>query len=87
MHSETELPRSGSEWSVHSGLWGISEKYKPRFLEWARRYYPWGEEDLQMVVVTLGLFIGRYRKQGHVALRGPCLMWGKYMQAEKHEGV
>jgi hypothetical protein len=80
MYSETELPKSSSGWPMYRDLWRINQWYERESREWASRYYPWEEGDLQMVIVTLNLFIGRYRKQGHVALEGPFLNWGKYMR-------
>jgi hypothetical protein len=87
MHSEMELPNLGSKWPIYPSLWRITEKFEPKLREWARRYYPWEQEHLQMVIVALNLFIGRYRKQGHVALEGPFLNWGKYIQSEQAEEI
>ncbi|KAF2796124.1 hypothetical protein K505DRAFT_300904 [Melanomma pulvis-pyrius CBS 109.77] len=81
MHSETELPRSGG-WPIYPHLWHTSKKYEVSH-EWAKMHYPWSVDDFQMVLVTINLFIGRYRKQGQVALGGPFLDWGKYVQPER----
>jgi hypothetical protein len=87
MHSETELLNPDSSWPIYPDLWRITEKFEPKLREWATGYYPWKQEHLQMVIVTLNLFIGRYRKQGQFALGGPFLNWGRYIQPEQAEEI
>ncbi|KAF2713535.1 hypothetical protein K504DRAFT_334517, partial [Pleomassaria siparia CBS 279.74] len=76
MHSETKLPRTG-KWPTYPQLWLMSQNYETA-PAWSKKYYPWTAVDFQMVVLTLNLYIGRYRKQGQFALEGPFLDWGRY---------
>jgi len=81
MHSKTELPSSG-RWPIYPHLWHISNQYSTR-RNWAEKHYPWSMGGFQKALITLNLYIGRYRKQGHVAFDGPSLDWGKYVQPER----
>jgi len=76
MHSETDLP---NRQPACDHLWRISHKYfaEARLLRYAERYYGWWAVDLIKVLVTLNLYIGRYRQQGRVALEGEYFRWWK----------
>jgi hypothetical protein len=59
-------------------LWQISLKYlaaDAQPAQHAERYYGWRTLNVVKVLVTVNLFIGRYREQGRVALDGPYSSW------------
>jgi hypothetical protein len=74
MHSETDLP---DRQPACDHLWGISHRYfaESHVVQHAERYYGWWAVDLVRVLVTLNLYIGRYRQQGKVALSGEYFRW------------
>jgi hypothetical protein len=82
MHSETALPHRQP---ACDHLWGISKKYfnVPVVAQTAERYYGWWLADVLKVLVTLNLYIGRYRKQGHVALSGEYFKWWESFKDEE----
>lgn len=89
LHSETMLPGPGHmENYLYPHLWHIMGVYSAmkRSNNAAERvYYPWKKDDLCKVLVTLNLYIGRYRSQGELALDGPILDWGKYIDVDHEE--
>lgn len=76
MHSETAL-----EWHQPTcyHLWKIAPKFldKSSTNRW-ERYYHWKKPDVFSVLVTLNMYIGRYRQQGKVALDGPYQHWWRH---------
>lgn len=74
MHSETVLPYRQP---ACDHLWRISNKYfnEPVIAQNAERYYGWWLVDVIKALVTLNLYIGRYRQQGKVALSGEYFKW------------
>ena len=81
MHSETMLPCADQR-PLYDDLWQIVDRYtNSSSLTQAREYYPWTGGDLYKVLVTLNIYIGRWRKQGQSALEGPFLPWGDYLRA------
>ena len=82
LHSETALPERQP---ACDHLWRISHKYfaEPSLLPHVERYYGWWAVDLVKVLVTLNLYIGRYRQQGRVALDGGYFEWWKAFRERK----
>jgi hypothetical protein len=74
LHSDTELSQMQPT-CYH--LWQISLRYfeSAELAQHAERYYGWRTLDVVKVLVTLNVFIGRYRQQGRVALDGPYCSW------------
>ncbi|KAF2677015.1 hypothetical protein K458DRAFT_436821 [Lentithecium fluviatile CBS 122367] len=74
MHGLTALP---NRQPACDHLWRITYKYinTPVIAQNAVRYYGWWLPELINVLVTLNLYIGRYRQQGQVALSGECFKW------------
>ncbi|KAF2743042.1 hypothetical protein M011DRAFT_529449 [Sporormia fimetaria CBS 119925] len=83
MHSETMLPRrSVSKLFIYPHLWRIARAYE-REEENGPAPYVWRREDVYKVLITLNMYIGRYRSQGGFALDGECLDWGRYIQVDQ----
>lgn len=82
LHGFTMIKANDQE--MYTTLWGI----------WCRKfgnlqnqhpaayYYGFDWLDVGKVMVTLNLYIGRWREQGKFALEGPSLNWGKFFNAE-----
>lgn len=88
MHSETMLPRRDLLHNyLYGHLWHIVGNYTVRFDESTRtNHYPWPSEDVCKVVLTINIFIGRFRGQGGLALDGPILNWGRQLGPIDVEG-
>ncbi|PSN71755.1 hypothetical protein BS50DRAFT_235362 [Corynespora cassiicola Philippines] len=82
MHSETSVDAEERGYlCLH--LWHISDRYVTQHdAIRVKGYYPWTAEELNRMLVTLNLFIGRYRAQGGFRLSGPHLDWARYYQTE-----
>ncbi|KAF2006481.1 hypothetical protein P154DRAFT_399730, partial [Amniculicola lignicola CBS 123094] len=79
LHSETMLPHSDKH-PVYRRMWKITDSYATAaMMRRADLYYPWRGADLRKVIVALNFYIGRYRRQGHEALTGPLMQWGRYL--------
>lgn len=76
MHSETSLERDQPTCSY---IWKIAQKFTDdgESEKW-ERYYHWRKQDVFKVLVSLNLYIGRYRQQGQVALSGPYQHWWRH---------
>ncbi|KAF1955301.1 hypothetical protein CC80DRAFT_594473 [Byssothecium circinans] len=74
LHGETHLP---NRQPVCDELWTISLVFfnEPKVVRRATQYYGWMAMDLIKALVTLNMWIGRYRQQGKVALSGPYFHW------------
>jgi hypothetical protein len=76
MYSETFLeyhqPTCPHLWKIAHKFMDVAESRR-----W-ERYYHWKKQDIFSVLVTLNMYIGRYRQQGQVALDGPCQHWWGY---------
>jgi hypothetical protein len=75
LHGDTAVPQLQPT-CYH--LWKISLKYlaaDTQSAQHAERYYGWRTIDVVKVLVTLNVFIGRYREQGRVALDGAYCSW------------
>ncbi|ORY16568.1 hypothetical protein BCR34DRAFT_597578 [Clohesyomyces aquaticus] len=85
MHSDTVVPRPGDErnyWVFHRryrSKWNVLRRYMDSNNAIWRTHYPWAALDLLEVLLTLNLFIGRYRLQGTLRFHGRVLDWGKYV--------
>ncbi|KAJ4292454.1 hypothetical protein N0V90_009116 [Kalmusia sp. IMI 367209] len=76
MHSETLLERYQP--TCHH-LWKITHKFmgNAEVGRW-ERYYGWKRLEVLGVLITLNMYIGRYRQQGRVALDGPYQHWWRH---------
>jgi hypothetical protein len=74
----------GRDQEMYTTLWGIwSRKFgNPQNQQPAAYYYGFDWLDVGKVMVTLNLYIGRWREQGKFALAGPSLNWGRFFDAE-----
>lgn len=90
LHSETMLPnRKMLHRYVYPHLWHIVHNYVQNAYDWndkrsqrtdERNYLPWPKDDIRKVLITLNIYVGRYRSQGHIALTGEIMDWGRYIQ-------
>ncbi|KZM28328.1 hypothetical protein ST47_g527 [Ascochyta rabiei] len=82
LHGFTMIKARDQE--MYTTLWGIwARKFgNPRNHHPAAYYYGFDWLDAGKVMVTLNLYIGRWREQGKFALDGPSLNWGKFFDAE-----
>jgi hypothetical protein len=83
LHGFTMIKARDQE--MYTPVWGIwYRKYegpqKQQF--YAEDYYGYHWTDIGKVMVTLNLYIGRWREQGKFALEGPSLNWGKFFDAD-----
>ncbi|KAF3002371.1 hypothetical protein E8E13_000748 [Curvularia kusanoi] len=62
-------------------IWGLKFENLQTRQKW-EYYYDFDWIDFGKVMVTLNLYIGRWREQGKFALEGPSLNWGKFFGAE-----
>jgi hypothetical protein len=85
LHSETLLPRRQP---TCDGLWKISVMFfnTDEVVSRATGYYGWDMMDLIKVLVTLNVFIGRYRQQGQFSLIGPYFHWWRSFHEVRLEG-
>ena len=69
---------------MYTTLWGIwCRVYEiPQNQQWAEDYFGYHWTDIGKVMVTLNLYIGRWREQGKFALEGPSLNWGRFFDAD-----
>ncbi|KAH7112515.1 hypothetical protein B0J11DRAFT_542537 [Dendryphion nanum] len=78
LHSETVLPAPTiSQGCLYRDLWDMIGRYE-RYR--GGEYYPWTLVDIKKVIITVNFFIGRFRKQGQMALDGPMMAWGNYVR-------
>lgn len=82
LHGFTMIKARDQE--MYTTLWGIwCRKYeKPQNQHPAAYYYGFDWLDVGKVMVTLNLYIGRWREQGKFSLEGPSLNWGRFFDAE-----
>lgn len=82
MHGFTMIKARDQE--MYTTLWGIwCRKFgNPQDQQPAAYYYGFDWLDVGKVMVTLNLYIGRWREQGKLALDGPSLNWGRFFDAE-----
>ncbi|KAF9691885.1 hypothetical protein EKO04_009878 [Ascochyta lentis] len=82
MHGFTMIKARDQE--MYTTLWGIwGRKFgNPQNQHPAAYYYGFDWLDVGKVMVTLNLYIGRWREQGKFALDGPSLNWGRFFDAE-----
>ena len=75
---------------------GDQEMYMPLWRVWIRFdttqgragvYYGFGWMDVAKVLVTLNLYIGRWRMQGRLATDGPSFSWGRFFVSRGTEEV
>ncbi|KAF2273457.1 uncharacterized protein EI97DRAFT_436107 [Westerdykella ornata] len=45
-------------------------------------YSHWTKEDVYKVLITLNVYVGRYRSQGRFALEGDMLDWGRCIHVQ-----
>jgi hypothetical protein len=82
LHSETMLPGRIMSKYLYPHLWHIVYNYSTRRDPTTdERYYPMEPEDVYRVLVTVNIYIGRYRSQGQFSLVGPIMDWGRYIEA------
>jgi hypothetical protein len=75
MHSESVLPnQKEAQMCLYGGNFEVRRDETTGL-----SYYPFTLDDLRKVLVTLNIYIGRYRKQGRFALQGEILNWGKWL--------
>jgi hypothetical protein len=81
MHSENVLPnQKEAQMCLYGHLWLIGGNLEGRHDgATGLSYYPFTLDDLRKALVTLNVYIGRYRKQGRFALQGEILNWGKWL--------
>lgn len=74
LHSETALPRRQP---TCDGLWRISVNFfnNEAMVKKAEVYYGFEMWDVIKVLVTVNLFIGRFRQQGRLSLDGAYFHW------------
>jgi hypothetical protein len=89
LHSETMLPhRNILKKYFYPDLWHIVYNYG---IEWEdggdRGHCAWGREDICKVLLTLNIYIGRYRRQGCFALQGDIMDWGRYIHVDHDEST
>jgi predicted metal-dependent hydrolase len=89
MHSETMLPNPKvAKRYLYPDLWHIVRNYGIEDEDGGDRgYLAWGREDIFKVLITLNIYIGRYRRQGRFALQGDILDWGKYIDMDRNEAT
>jgi adenosyl cobinamide kinase/adenosyl cobinamide phosphate guanylyltransferase len=83
LHGFTMIKARDQE--MYTTVWGIwCRKYEnPQNRHFfAEDYYGYHWTDIGKVMVTLNLYIGRWREQGKFALEGPSLNWGKFFDAD-----
>lgn len=82
MHGFTMIKARDQE--MYTTLWGIwCRKFAiPQNQHPSAYYYGFDWIDFGKAMVTLNLYIGRWREQGKFALEGPSLNWGKFFGAE-----
>ncbi|KAJ4985426.1 hypothetical protein SVAN01_09086 [Stagonosporopsis vannaccii] len=82
LHGFTMIKARDQE--MYTTLWGIwCRKFgNPQNQHLAAYYYGFDWLDVGKVMVTLNLYIGRWREQGRFSLEGPSLNWGKFFDAE-----
>lgn len=82
LHGFTMIKARDQE--MYTTLWGIwCRKFgNPQNQQPAAYYYGFDWLDVGKVMVTLNLYIGRWREQGKFSLEGPSLNWGKFFDAE-----
>jgi hypothetical protein len=81
LHGFTMIKTHDQE--MYTTLWGIWERFdSPENQPQAEYYYGFDWLDIGKVMVTLNLYIGRWREQGRFALSGPSDRWGRYFGAE-----
>jgi hypothetical protein len=81
LHGFTMIKAHDQE--MYTTLWGIWERFEsPENQPQAEYYYGFDWLDIGKVMVTLNLYIGRWREQGRFALSGPSNRWGRYFGAE-----
>jgi hypothetical protein len=82
MHGFTMIKARDQE--MYTTLWGIwCRKFaSPQNQDASACYYGFDWIDFGKAMVTLNLYIGRWREQGKFALEGPSLNWGKFFGAE-----
>lgn len=82
LHGFTMIKARDQE--MYTTLWGIwCRKFgNPQNQHPAAYYYGFDWLDVGKVMVTLNLYIGRWREQGKFSLEGPSLNWGKFFDAE-----
>lgn len=82
LHGFTMIKARDQE--MYTTLWGIwCRKFgNPQNQHPAAYYYGFDWLDVGKVMVTLNLYIGRWREQGRFSLEGPSLNWGKFFDAE-----
>ncbi|KAF1973676.1 hypothetical protein BU23DRAFT_128661 [Bimuria novae-zelandiae CBS 107.79] len=76
VHSETSLEYYQP--TCHH-LWKIAPKFMDStHTKRSEKYYHWKKQEVFNVLVTLNMYIGRYRQQGKVALDGPYQHWWRH---------
>lgn len=83
LHGFTMIKARDQE--MYTTLWGIwCRKYEnPQNRDFlAEYYYGYHWTDIGKAMVTLNLYIGRWREQGKFSLEGPSLNWGKFFNAD-----
>ncbi|KAF2017521.1 hypothetical protein BU24DRAFT_460556 [Aaosphaeria arxii CBS 175.79] len=78
MHSETMLPGPDcARRFAYEHCWNITKKYE---YYGGKEYFTWSYIEVLNVLVTLNIFIGRYRQYGELRLIGSILPWGDWVR-------
>ncbi|KAF2853504.1 hypothetical protein T440DRAFT_390284 [Plenodomus tracheiphilus IPT5] len=80
LHSETVNKVGGQE--SYMPLWKIWRKFEVTEGR-AGAYYGFRWIEVAKVLVTLNLYIGRWRMQGMFATDGPTFLWGRFFVAQE----
>lgn len=77
MHSKTEFEPD----RPNKQLWDIGGRVTNgcNATKW-EQHYGWASSDIAKVLATLDMYMGRFRQQGTVALRGPYVKWWKHFE-------
>lgn len=84
LHSETVNKAGGQE--MYMPLWKIWRKFEATEGR-AGLYYGFRWIEVAKVLVTLNLYIGRWRMQGMFATDGPTFVWGRFFVSRDSKAV
>jgi len=84
LHSET-VNKAGDQ-EMYMPLWKIWRKFEVTEGR-AGLYYGFRWMEVAKVLVTLNLYIGRWRKQGMFATDGPTFLWGRFFVSRDSKGL
>ncbi|KAI8933794.1 hypothetical protein NX059_009502 [Plenodomus lindquistii] len=84
LHGETVNKTAGQE--MYMPLWKIWRKFEATEGR-AGAYYGFRWMEVAKVLVTLNLYIGRWRMQGMFATDGPTFLWGRFFVSPSGTGT